>query len=171
MLNNRSIIADHPVPLYLNSSQLIIAFPRLDQACQPGIASQVHHLLRLGIRPESHFPVNKHIPHCHQVRKTVSTNSSHLECMSFFEECAYFLIAHTDEITAIHMYPPTRERVGLVVVTFGFAMQQQAKPVAFALQHQRFCIISVQALLCSMTKCCQSKLLCENDVLLCYATL
>jgi hypothetical protein len=37
-------------------------------------------------------------------------------------------------------------------VTFGFAMQRQAKNVVFALQHRSFCITSVQALLCSMTK-------------------
>src|SRR5215472_5448953 len=106
MLNNCPIIVNYPVPLDLHPSQFIIAFSRLDQAGQPGIASQVHHFLRLGIRPESYLPIYEHIPHCHKMRKTVATNGSHLECVSFSEECAYFLAGHTDEITATHIYPP-----------------------------------------------------------------
>src|SRR5215469_14573356 len=109
MLNNCSIIVDQPVPLDLHPSQFIIALPRLDQTGQPGIASQVHHFLRLGIRPESYLTIYNHIPHRYKVRKTVATNGSYLERVSFFKECAYFLVGHTDEITAIHkIYPPLK---------------------------------------------------------------
>ena len=81
----------------------------LDQAGEPGVATQVHDLLALAVGPEEHLPVDHHVEQRGEVRVAVGAVGGHLDLHVRVEELLELLVGQLDRVASCCHQDPSLE--------------------------------------------------------------